>query len=84
MTLARLARIKSQYIMQIATGEIIEYSKEKFKEARDKWPHSFVMLDGDLKFLQNCRSNHQHMIYRDIKEELLAVCDAINIKPIVK
>jgi len=35
MTLARLARIKSQYVMQIATGEIIEYPKEKF-EARDK------------------------------------------------
>ncbi|GAI01497.1 unnamed protein product, partial [marine sediment metagenome] len=69
---------------QIATGEAIEYPKEKFKEARGKWPHSFVKLDGDPhKFLQNCRSNHHHMVHGDIKEELLAVCDVLNIRPIV-
>jgi len=84
VTLARLARIKGQYVMQIAAGEAIEYPKEKFKEARGKWPHSFVKLDGDLhKFLQNCRSNHHHMVYGDIKEELLAVCDILNIRPVV-
>jgi len=84
VTLARLARIKGQYVMQIAAGEAIEYPKEKFKEARGKWPHSFVKLDGDPhKFLQNCRSNHHHMVYGDIKEGLLAVCDILNIRPVV-
>lgn len=84
VTLARLARIKGQYVMQIATGEAFERPKEEFKEARSKWPHAFIRLDGDPEeFLQNCRSNHHHMVYGDIKGELLAVCDVINIRPIV-
>lgn len=84
VTLARLARIKGQYVMQIATGEAFERPKEEFKEARGKWPHIFIKLDGDPKeFLQNCRSNHHHMVYGNIKEELLAICGALDIKPIV-
>ena len=84
VTLARLARIKGQYVMQIATGEAFERPKEEFKEARGKWPHVFIRLDGNPEeFLQNCRSNHHHMVYGDIKEELLAICDILTIKPIV-
>ncbi len=84
VTLARLARIKGQYVMQIATGEAVERPKEEFKEARIKWPHAFIRLDGNPEeFLQNCRSNHHHMGYGDIKGELLAVCNILNIRPIV-
>ncbi|KXA91342.1 hypothetical protein AKJ63_01575, partial [candidate division MSBL1 archaeon SCGC-AAA259D18] len=84
VTLARLARIEGKYVMQIATGEAIEYPKEKFKEARGRWPHAFIKLDGDWsKFSQNCRSNHQHMVYGDVKGELLELCEILEIEPIV-
>ena len=84
ITLARLARIKGEYVMEIATGEAYSEPKEKMKEARSIWPHIFFKLDGDPeKFLQNCRSNHQHWTYGDYKEELVEVCNLLGIDPIV-
>ncbi len=84
VTLARLARIKGQYVMHIATGEAFEQPKVMFKEAREKWPHAFIKLDGDAeRFVQNCRSNHMHMSYGDLKDELVEVCEILQIKPII-
>jgi L-fucose isomerase len=84
VTLARLARIKGQYVMHIATGEAFEQPKVMFKEAREKWPHAFIKLDGDAeRFVQNCRSNHMHMSYGDLKDELIEVCEILQIKPII-
>ncbi len=84
ITLARLARIEGRYVMQITTGEAYSEPKEKMKEARVIWPHIFFKLDGDPeKFLQNCRSNHQHWTYGDYKEELIQICEFLDIEPIV-
>ncbi|MBA7624953.1 hypothetical protein ES703_32373 [subsurface metagenome] len=84
VTLARLSRVGGAYVMQIASGESFEQSKEKFKEARGKWPHAFIKLDGDPKeFLQNIRSNHLHMAYGNFKSELLDFCEILGIKPIL-
>ncbi|MDD5698426.1 MAG: hypothetical protein PHH77_07390 [Victivallaceae bacterium] len=83
VTLARLARISGEYVMQIATGEAYSEPKEKMKEARALWPHIFIKLDGNPKnFLQNCRSNHQHWVYGDYREELIQICDFLNIRAI--
>jgi L-fucose isomerase len=84
VTLARLSRIKGEYVMHIATGEAFEQPKERFKEARDVWPHAFIKLDGDPEtFIQNCRSNHMHFVYGDFKKELIAICSLLKIKPII-
>jgi len=84
VTLARLARIKGAYVMEIARGEAFEQPKEKFAEARDRWPHAFIKLHGSVKrFIKEARSNHIHMVYGDFVDELIAVCDLLDICPIV-
>jgi len=84
VTLARLSRVKGKYVMLIATGEAFQQPKERFKEVRDVWPHAFVKLDGNPKTLvQNVRSNHMHMAYGDVKEELLKICELLDIEAIL-
>ncbi len=84
VTLARLSRIKGEYVMLIATGEAFQQPKERFKEVRDVWPHAFVRLDGNPKTLvQNVRSNHMHMAYGEVKEELLKICELLDIEAIL-
>ena len=84
ITLARLARVKGQYVMQITMAQAYSEPKEKMKEARDRWPHLFFTMDGDpRRFIQNCRSNHQHWVYGDFKNELLEWCEMMEITPIV-
>lgn len=84
ITLARLARIKGEYVMHIASGEAYLEDKEKMKETRDRWPQMFFKLDGDPEdFLQNCRSNHQHWVYGDYRTELIEICEMLGVKPIL-
>jgi len=84
VTTARLARISGDYVMHIASGEAYTEPKSKMKEARDRWPHLFLRLDGDPDaFYQNCRSNHQHWTYGNYVDELVSVCDLLGIRPIV-
>jgi L-fucose isomerase len=83
VTLARLSRVDGDYVMQIVTGNAFVREKETFKEARDRWPHAFVTLEGDPDlFLQHLRSNHMHMVYADIVEELFDFCEIVGIEPI--
>ena len=83
ITLARLARINGEFVMQISTGEAYSQPKEKMREAREKWPQIFIKLDDDPNFfLQNCRSNHQHWVYGDFKEELIEICRFLKIRNI--
>ncbi|MFX0168347.1 MAG: L-fucose/L-arabinose isomerase family protein [Candidatus Hodarchaeota archaeon] len=83
VTLARLARVGGEYVMQIANGEVFVQDKELFKEARDRWPHAFVNLEGDPDlFIQNLRSNHLHMVYDDVVDELYDLCEILGVEPI--
>ncbi len=83
VTLARLARVGGEYVMQIAKGTVFVQDKEIFKEARDRWPHAFVTLEGDPDlFLQHLRSNHMHMVYGDVMDELFDLCEILQIEPI--
>jgi L-fucose isomerase len=83
VTLARLSRVDGDYVMQIATGAAFVRKKDTFKEARDRWPHAFVTLEGDPDlFLQHLRSNHLHMVYADLIEELFDFCEIVGIEPI--
>ncbi|MFW9984495.1 MAG: L-fucose/L-arabinose isomerase family protein [Candidatus Odinarchaeota archaeon] len=83
VTLARLSRVAGEYVMQIANGTAYVQDKETFKEARERWPHAFVTLDGDPDlFIQHLRSNHMHMVYGDVVEELYDLCEILGIEPI--
>ena len=83
ITLARLGRIEGQYVMQISSGEAFDPGEEYI--VSDVSPHLFVRLDQSNPdiFIQNCRSNHQHWVYGDFKEELVQLCSILNIKPIL-
>lgn len=85
ITLARLSRIQGKYVMLIAPGEAIEGKEEWLKECGyPMWPHAFLKMDGDLDlFVQNLRSEYIHMAYGDLTEDLSAVCNLLNIEPIV-
>jgi L-fucose isomerase len=84
VTIARLSRVAGSYVLHIATGTAFTQPKETFKEARDRWPHAFIQLDGDPHFfLQHTRSNHLHMVYGNIVSELLDFCEILGIEPIL-
>jgi L-fucose isomerase len=83
VTVARLSRIEGEYVMLIAEGETVDQPRDRFKEAREHWPHMFVSVDGDPDTLiQNLRSNHLHACYGRFVPELLDVCDLLDILPI--
>lgn len=85
VTLARLSRIQGQYVMLIAPGEAIEGDPAWLEECGyPMWPHAFLKLDGDLDFfVQNLRSEYIHMAYGGLVEDLLAVCEMLEVEPIV-
>ena len=83
VTMARLSRVEGDYVLHIATGEAFTQPRETFKEARDRWPHAFIRLNGDPDlFIQNLRSNHIHMVYGDVVDELYDLCDILGIEAI--
>jgi L-fucose isomerase len=85
ITLARLSRFQGEYVMLIAPGEAIEGDPDWLEECGyPMWPHAFLKLDGDLEdFIQNLRSEYIHMAYGDLTEDLLEVCEALDVEPIV-
>ncbi|MCL5985663.1 MAG: hypothetical protein M1371_03755 [Actinobacteria bacterium] len=85
VTLARFQRVMGYYQMHIVTGEAIEADPKLVYECGyPMWPHAFIKLDGDIeKFIQNLRSEYIHMVYGNLKDELLAICDVLNIEPTV-
>ncbi len=80
VTLARLSRVTGEYVLHIARGTAFVQDTKTFKEARDRWPHAFVQLEGDTDlFIQHLRSNHMHMVYGDVVEALLDLCEILGI-----
>lgn len=83
VTLARLGRIKGDYVMQISSGDAISATKEKLTKGWEKLPHIFIKKDSDPEyFFQNCRSNHIHWVYGEYSEELHNICKILKIKDI--
>jgi len=87
VTLARLSSFKkdsySGFKMHIAVGEAD--IPEPFHEVGcPPYPSMKVKLDGSTDhFGQNLMSQHYAIVYQDIKNELLELCDFLGIKPIV-
>lgn len=64
VTGARLFRISGKYGMVTFEGATFKQPKEKFKEAREYWPHAFVRLEcSTAALIQNLRSNHMHLTF---------------------
>ena len=64
VTGARLFRISGKYGMVAFEGATFKQPKEKFKEAREYWPHAFVRLEcSTAALIQNLRSNHMHLTF---------------------
>jgi L-fucose/D-arabinose isomerase len=64
VTGARLCRIGGNYGMVVFEGTTFKQPKEKFKEAREYWPHAFVRLEcSTAALVQNLRSNHMHLSF---------------------
>jgi len=75
VTIARLFRLSGRYAMVAAEGKTEEFPRERFKEAREYWPHALVKLDCDSHDLvQNIRSNHMHLCFGKHLEALKEFC----------
>lgn len=85
VTIARLARVKGSYVMQIASGETYEEDPKKMAECGFTiWPQTFIKLHGNGRdFVENMRSEYIHCVYDDIRAELMDFCKIFNIEPIV-
>lgn len=72
--------------MHIALGEafIPEEAENLLLESGfPHWPHAFIRLKGDIEaFIQNQRSEYISMCYGDYKDELIALCHLLEIKPL--
>ena len=83
VTITRLAYTRDRnFKMHIAGGEARK--PPTFREVGClPYPAMEVVLDGDAdRFGQQMPSQHYSIVYGDIREELLAVCDLMNITPI--
>ncbi|MDD5708651.1 MAG: L-fucose/L-arabinose isomerase family protein [Kiritimatiellae bacterium] len=84
VTIARLSRVKGEYVMLISGGEALKMPLEKIKETNSQQPHVFVRLDCPPdRFVESLRSNHIHVVYGDCRDELLVTCDVLGIRPVV-
>lgn len=81
-TAVRLSRENGKYEMLIACVEVAEMPREKLKETIWERPHTYLKLLCDREaFFETVRSNHLHLVYGDVRKELLEVCKILDIKP---
>jgi len=75
VTMARLSRVNGRYVLLAEEGNTRKVGKERFKEARENWPHAFIRLSGDShKLVENIRSNHMHVCFGSHLEDLREFC----------
>lgn len=78
-TVARLGKVKGEYVMHIARGEVIPTVKEV-----PRWPEGEVKLEKSVdEFLKHVISNHYHLVYGDYVEDLEDFCRITGVKPVV-
>jgi len=84
MTLARLGRIKGEYVMLIMKGEAKKFPREKLAEINPQQPQAFVQLLCEPDdFIAALRCNHIHAVYGDVTRELMVLCETLGIRPIL-
>ena len=87
-TFARLTRKDGRYWMAILPGELIRFDDETnerlMQETTREWPHAFARFDAPPEtVLGTYASNHVHAVYGDQTAELIAVCRALDITPVL-
>jgi L-fucose isomerase len=87
-TFARLTRKDRRYWMAILPGELVRFDDEAnaryMRETTWEWPHAFARFDAAPEtVLDSYASNHVHAVYGDHVAELVAVCRALDVVPVV-
>ena len=87
-TFARLTRKDGTYWMAILRGELVRFdeatNERHMRETTWEWPHAFARFEaGPETVLQSYASNHIHAVYGDHVDDLVAVCRALDVAPIV-
>jgi L-fucose isomerase len=75
VTIARLFRIEGKYGLVASEGHTLKLAKERFREAREFWPHALVKLDcNTYSLVQHIRSNHMHLCFGHHLDALKEFC----------
>lgn len=81
VTMARLYRNNGEYEMFITHAEAVDMPREKLKETIWERPHTYFKLLCDKKnFFESVRSNHIHVVYGDIEDQLIEACKILKVK----
>ena len=88
MTFARLTRKDGRYWMAILRGESIRFGDERdegyMRATTWEWPHLFARFEASAEtFLRTFAANHIHGVYGDQTAELVAVCRALGVTPVL-
>lgn len=88
MTFARLTRKDGRYWMAILRGESIRFGDERderyMRATTWEWPHLFARFETSAEtFLRTFAANHIHGVYGDLTAELVTVCRALGVTPVV-
>lgn len=87
-TFARLTRKDGRYWMAILHGELVRFGDEAndryMRETTWEWPHAFARFDAAPEIvLESYASNHIHAVYGDYVDDLVTVCRALDVTPVV-
>ena len=83
ITLARLASDREGFKMHIATGQA--RPMPKYHEIGcPQYAGMRVILNGEVNaFMQHLASQHYAIVYGDLKEEIVELCQQLSIRPVV-
>lgn len=86
VTLIRLARIDSKYVLHLTEGEVISVNDDKKESIMAEcgypiWPHALVRIKGNIdRFVDNLRSEYIHMTYGNLSSEIKDFCSLFDIE----
>lgn len=84
LTCARLFRRNGKYVMVIFPAQCVTFPEEKMNETSPEWPQVFVKLNFKPEELIDIYgSNHAHAVAGNQVDELVKVCEMLDIEPIV-
>lgn len=84
LTCARLTRKNGKYIMVIFPAQVKEFPKEKMEETSPEWPAAYIKINvTPEKLISIYGSNHAHAVEGNHVEELVEICDMLDIEYIV-
>jgi L-fucose isomerase len=84
LTCARLSRTDGKYRMVIFPATVCEFPKEKMNETSPEWPAAYIKINASPERLINIYgSNHAHAVEGDVVQELVSVCEMLDIETVL-